>query len=352
MSDKPRAERRRAPAETVPVEDPGHLRALAGPHDTHLAALEDVLNVRLEAPGGGVRISGAADDRARARLVLTQLRADVESGVALSADDCAAAARRIVDDGAAAEDGVVRIGAKSFRGRTDAQRRYLAALADETTPLVFGVGPAGTGKTFLAVVYGAALLAARKVERLVVARPAVEAGEKLGYLPGDLTEKVDPYMLPIWDALRESLGQRMVEKRREDGGIEVAPLAFMRGRTLRDAFVIVDEAQNATVSQMQMVLTRIGEGARMAVTGDPSQVDLPVARSTRDGRETERSGLAHALRILDGVEGVAAVRFTKTDVQRHPLVGRIIEAYARDADGARPAAKGRARAGAKGAVGS
>ncbi len=325
MSAKTRSDRRRAaPVDTIPVENPAHLRALAGPHDTNLAAMEDVLNVRLEAPGGAVHIRGEDEDRARARAVIDTLRADVERGVAPSAADCAAAAERAMRAGGSidADAGVIRVGAKSFQAKTEAQTRYVAALADAQTPLTFGVGPAGTGKTFLAVVYGASLLAARRIDRLIVARPAVEAGEKLGYLPGDLTEKVDPYMLPIWDALREALGQRMVEKRREDGGIEVAPLAFMRGRTLRDAFVVVDEAQNATISQMHMVLTRIGERAMMAVTGDPSQVDLPSGQP---------SGLAHALRILDGVKGVEAVRFTGGDVQRHPLVGRIIDAYDRDA---------------------
>lgn len=320
-----RTTRRRTPADLVPIENPEHLRALAGPHDRNLAALEGVLNVVLEAPGGGVEIRGDDDARAQARAVITRLRTDVEKGLAPTAEDCAAVAQRAVGGGdvsALDSDGLVRVGTKSFQGKTDAQKRYLSALADENAPLTFGVGPAGTGKTFLAVVYGAAMLAERRVDRLVVARPAVEAGEKLGYLPGDLTEKVDPYMLPIWDALREALGQRMVEKRREDGGIEVAPLAFMRGRTLRDAFVIIDEAQNATISQMHMVLTRLGERSTMAVTGDPSQVDLPSGQP---------SGLAHALRILTDVPGVAQVRFTGADVQRHPLVGRIIEAYDADA---------------------
>jgi len=206
--------------------------------------------------------------------------------------------------------------------KTAAQARYLEALAAHD--LVFGLGPAGTGKTFLAVAHGAGLLRAGAVERLVVTRPAVEAGERLGFLPGDLTEKVDPYMAPVWEALTTILGADALRRRRERGEIEVAPIAFMRGRTLSGAFIIVDEAQNTSRLQMKMVLTRIGEGSRMVVTGDPSQVDLLNAAD---------SGLAHAVSILSGVEGVAVAHFSAADVVRHPLVGRIVQAY--DADAAR-----------------
>ena len=193
--------------------------------------------------------------------------------------------------------------------------------------LVFGTGPAGTGKTFLAVAHGAGLLLRGEVERLIVTRPAVEAGERLGFLPGDMNEKVDPYMAPVWEALSDILGPEQLRRRRERGEIEVAPIAFMRGRTLNQAFVIVDEAQNTSRLQMKMVLTRLGEGARMAVTGDPSQVDLVNAAD---------SGLSHAVRLLEGVKGVAVARFEAADVVRHPLVERIVKAY--DADSA---AKGR-----------
>ncbi len=316
--------RRRDKAETLPVANPDHLRALAGPADVNLAAIESVIDdVHLEAPGGGVRIVGGAEARARAKAVIADLLKDVEAGRTPEAVDVRAVAERVLTGGASAATDVVRIGTKSFRARTPNQQAYLAALADPKTTLTFGVGPAGTGKTFLAVLFGAALLKSHHVQRLVIARPAVEAGEKLGFLPGDMNEKVDPYMMPIWDALREAFGKADMDKKREQGFIEVAPLAYMRGRTLKDAFVIVDEAQNATVSQMYMVLTRIGEGARMAVTGDPSQVDLPSGR---------RSGLAHALRILSGLEGVRAIAFDQADVQRHPLVGRIVAAYERDRD--------------------
>ena len=209
--------------------------------------------------------------------------------------------------------------------KTAGQARYLEALAGHE--LVFGLGPAGTGKTFLAVAHGAGLLRAGEVERLVVTRPAVEAGERLGFLPGDLTEKVDPYMAPVWEAMNDILGPEQLRRRREKGEIEVAPIAFMRGRTLAHAFVIVDEAQNTTRLQMKMVLTRLGEGSRMAVTGDPSQVDLVNPRD---------SGLAHAVSILEGIQGVAIARLTGKDIVRHPLVGRIVDAYDADAAGRNP----------------
>jgi phosphate starvation-inducible PhoH-like protein len=203
--------------------------------------------------------------------------------------------------------------------KTAAQANYLEMLS--RYELVFGVGPAGTGKTYLAVAHGANMLLRGEVDRLVVTRPAVEAGERLGFLPGDLTEKVDPYMAPVWEALTDLLGAEQLRRRREKGEIEVAPIAFMRGRTLSHAFVIVDEAQNASRLQMKMVLTRLGEGARMVVTGDPSQVDLLNPRD---------SGLSHAVGLLDGVKGVGISRFSAEDVVRHPLVERIVRAY--DAD--------------------
>jgi phosphate starvation-inducible PhoH-like protein len=189
-------------------------------------------------------------------------------------------------------------------------------------PLSFGLGPAGTGKTFLAVAHGAGMLLRGEVDRLIVTRPAVEAGEKLGFLPGDLNEKVDPYMAPVWEALTDIMGADQLRRRREKLEIEVAPIAFMRGRTLAHAFVIVDEAQNCSRLQMKMVLTRLGEGSRMVVTGDPTQIDLLNPRD---------SGLAHAVSILEGVEGVSVSRFTAADVVRHPLVERIVRAYDADA---------------------
>lgn len=205
--------------------------------------------------------------------------------------------------------------------RTPRQLHYVEAMRDEACDLVFGVGPAGTGKTFLAVACAVEALKAERYERIVVTRPAVEAGERLGFLPGAMEEKVDPYLQPIWDAFRSQMGEIDLKNRRERRTIEVAPLAFMRGRTLANAFVIVDEAQNATVPQMKMVLTRLGEGSRMVVTGDPTQVDLPRATP---------SGLAHALRLLSDVAGVETIHFEAQDVVRHRLVARIIEAYDKD----------------------
>ena len=200
--------------------------------------------------------------------------------------------------------------------RTPAQSAYIKAL--QSREMVFGTGPAGTGKTYLAVAYAAGCLERGEVDRLILSRPAVEAGERLGFLPGDMKEKVDPYLRPLYDALYDVLAPERVERGLETKAIEIAPLAFMRGRTLSHSIIILDEAQNCTAMQMKMFLTRLGEGSKMIITGDPSQVDLPAGQS---------SGLADALAILDGVEGIAHVAFTRADVVRHPLVGRIIEAY-------------------------
>lgn len=208
--------------------------------------------------------------------------------------------------------------------RTPRQVHYVEALRDEKLDLIFGVGPAGTGKTFLAVAAAVEALKQERVDRIIVTRPAVEAGEKLGYLPGDLAEKVDPYLQPIWDAFRSQMSENDLKARRERRQIEVAPLAFMRGRTLSSAFVIADEAQNATILQMKMVLTRLGEGSRMVVTGDPSQIDLV---------RPDQSGLAHAISILENLPGVEVIRFATQDVVRHRLVAHIVEAYHRDESG-------------------
>jgi phosphate starvation-inducible protein PhoH and related proteins len=208
--------------------------------------------------------------------------------------------------------------------RTPRQVHYVEALRDERIDLIFGVGPAGTGKTFLAVAAAVEALKQERVDRIIVTRPAVEAGEKLGYLPGDLSEKVDPYLQPIWDAFRSQMSENDLKARRERRQIEVAPVAFMRGRTLSNAFVIADEAQNATILQMKMVLTRLGEGSRMVVTGDPSQIDLV---------RPDQSGLAHAISILEDIEGVEIIRFAAQDVVRHRLVAKIVEAYHRDEGG-------------------
>jgi phosphate starvation-inducible PhoH-like protein len=308
----------RAPAEFLPLSDDA-VRAIAGPGGRHAALIEEAFHVLMETPGGGVSLSGETRARRAARAAVESLAARVTAKLEVVPADV----RVAIDQ---ARSGGPQSGPAPRRGavgaKTAGQALYLEAL--ETHPLVFGMGPAGTGKTFLAVAHGAELLRAGTVERLVVTRPAVEAGERLGFLPGDLSEKVDPYMAPVWEAMTRILGAETLRRRRDRGEIEVAPIAFMRGRTLAHAFVIVDEAQNTSRLQMKMVLTRLGEGSSMAVTGDPSQVDLI---------DPHDSGLAHAVSILEGVEGVAVARFTVADVVRHPIVGRIVDAY--DADAAR-----------------
>ncbi len=308
--------------EFVPLSDAG-LRAVSGPNSRHAALIEDAFHVLVETPGGGVSLAGDAKARAGAKRAVKAIAERADKGVAVSEADVRAAAAVARSGEAPVGSGGVPLGRRGAVGpKTAAQAAYLDLMLRHD--LVFAAGPAGTGKTFLAVAHGAGLLLRGEVDRLVIARPAVEAGERLGFLPGDMNEKVDPYMAPVWEALSDILGPEPLKRRRDKGEIEVAPIAFMRGRTLNHAFVIVDEAQNATRLQMKMVLTRLGEGARMAVTGDPTQVDL-VNRGD--------SGLVHAIGLLEGVEGVAVARFSAGDVVRHPLVERIVRAY--DADAAK-----------------
>ncbi len=284
------------------------------------AFAEDEL--RAESQGGDILLSGKENGCDRAARAIDTFVERLAAGVEATGAEFAAAIKLSQSDETPRGAGAIITGLrKPIMAQTPGQSAYLDMLLKEDLGLVFGVGPAGTGKTYLAVAAGAAELKSGRRERLIVARPAVEAGEKLGFLPGALEEKVDPFMLPIWDALNECLGAQEVERRKERKEIEVAPLAFMRGRTLKNAFVVIDEAQNATVQQMKMVLTRLGRASRMIVTGDPSQTDL-------EGRQT--SGLAHAMRILKGVKGVAAQEMTIKDVVRHELVGRIIAAYDKD----------------------
>ena len=305
----------RAPSEFLPLSEPG-VRAVSGPSGRHAALIEDAFHVLIETPGGGVSLNGEARARRSAKQAIETLAGRADSGLEISQADV-----RVAIDQARRGGWGPPIGRRgAVAAKTAAQAHYLDALARHD--LVFSLGPAGTGKTFLAVAHGAGLLVSGEVDRLIITRPAVEAGERLGFLPGDLIEKVDPYMTPILEALTDILGAEQLRRRRDRGEIEVAPIAFMRGRTLAHAYVIVDEAQNASRLQMKMVLTRLGEGARMAVTGDPSQVDLPNIAD---------SGLAHAVSILDGIDGVAVVRFSAEDVVRHPLVERIVRAYEADA---------------------
>jgi len=303
--------------EFVPLSDAA-LRAVCGPNSRHAALLEDAFHVLVETPGGGVSLSGDAKARAGAKRAVQAIAKRADTGAEISEADIRVAARS--GEGGVGGSGLPLGRRGAIGAKTAAQARYLELLASHD--LVFGAGPAGTGKTFLAVAHGASRLLRGEVDRLIVTRPAVEAGERLGFLPGDMNEKVDPYMAPVWEALSDILGPDQLRRRRDKGEIEVAPIAFMRGRTLSHAFVIVDEAQNASRLQMKMVLTRLGEGARMAVTGDPSQVDLVNAGD---------SGLSHAMRLLDGVKGVAIARFEASDVVRHPLVERIVLAYDADA---------------------
>jgi phosphate starvation-inducible protein PhoH and related proteins len=289
------------------------LAALSGPHEKHFARLEQKLGVRVEMRGNLVAITGAARERASAILSSLYARAEAGESITLAEVD---AELRFTDDVRPSVPGAIKTAAtRATRPRSPAQANYLELM--RTHPLVFGVGPAGTGKTYLAAAFAAHLLHERRVERLILSRPALEAGERLGFLPGDLKEKIDPYLRPLYDALFDVLGDRAL-RLMEQGVIEVAPLAFMRGRTLSRAFVILDEAQNTTPAQMKMALTRLGDESQMVVTGDPSQSDLPGGRP---------EGLAEALAILEGVDGVGIARFSESDVVRHPLVGRIVTAY-------------------------
>lgn len=313
-------------------DDVDAAQLVCGERDGHLRRIEAHFRITLHPRGNRLRIIGprsAVDSAAELLQVLYReaLRGqDVESTLLRrlrpAAESRRAAASTPID--ADADDSAVLVSYRNKRigPRTEAQAAYVAAM--DANDVTFGVGPAGTGKTYLAVLKGVQSLLAGQVNRMILTRPAVEAGERLGFLPGDLAEKVNPYLRPLYDALHDMLPFDRVRGMLETGVIEVAPLAFMRGRTLSQAFVILDEAQNTTPEQMKMFLTRIGDGSRVVVTGDATQTDLPRDRS---------SGLLHALRVLRGVAGVAVLEFTPQDVVRHPVVQRIIDAY--DADDAR-----------------
>ena len=307
-------------ATTVKLEfdDNTLLIQLFGSHHAHLARIEQALDVSLNARGNFLTVVGDGSDVNVARAVLDGLYRRLKGGMAVGRDDVDAALRMTDQDGAKSRDAepVIRTRKRHISPRSPNQAAYIQAI--DEAELVFGLGPAGTGKTYLAVAKAVEKLIGGEVDRIILSRPAVEAGEQLGFLPGDMREKVDPYMRPIYDALHDMLPNQQVIKRLESGEIEVAPLAFMRGRTLAIAFVILDEAQNSTAVQMKMFLTRLGENSRMIVTGDLSQVDLP--RGTR-------SGLRDAVDILEGNDAIAVVRFTDRDVVRHPLVSQIVRAY-------------------------
>ncbi len=311
---------------------------LCGEFDRNLAQVEHQMGVHILRRGNRLVVIGDRSAREQAAAILRGLYARLEAGRGVAAGDIDGAIRlgRPMPDSMRAGLGdteqiemftgskyELRTRKRPVEPRTEAQKAYVANLFDNE--LGFGIGPAGTGKTYLAVAVGVTMFLAGAVEKIILSRPAVEAGERLGFLPGDMKEKIDPYMQPLYDALNDFLPQKQMQKLFEEKRIEIAPLAFMRGRTLANAFVVLDEAQNATTMQMKMFLTRLGEGSRMVITGDRTQVDLP--RGTA-------SGLQDAERIIKGVKGVSFNYFTSKDVVRHPLVGRIIEAY--DADEAQP----------------
>ena len=301
------------------------LTELFGQFDQHLVAIENRLGVAIAARGNRLAIEGEAEAAGRARDVLSGLYTRVRRGESIDSsivETALAMAAQPVLDGIIRRDVntehpiSIRTRKKTIVPRTPMQATYMEALSAHD--IIFALGPAGTGKTYLAVAQAVSQLITGSVDRLILSRPAVEAGERLGFLPGDMKEKVDPYLRPLYDALYDTLPAEQVERRIASGEIEIAPIAFMRGRTLADSFIILDEAQNTTVAQMKMFLTRFGQGSRMVVCGDPNQVDLPGVGT---------SGLADAVGRLEAVEGIGTVRFTAADVVRHPVVGRIVEAY-------------------------
>jgi phosphate starvation-inducible PhoH-like protein len=303
---------------TLVFDDNRLLAPLFGEHDEHLALIEHRLGVDITPRGNRISVKGPQIARDNAQMVLTTLYERVRRGLEVTRGDVEGAIRMNLSTGGdgAADESAVRTRRKLVTPRTPMQKAYVTAISKQE--LVFGTGPAGTGKTYLAVACAAAALMNGEVDRIVLSRPAVEAGERLGFLPGDMKEKVDPYLRPLYDALYDVMPTPLVQKGLAENTIEIAPLAFMRGRTLASAFIILDEAQNTTPQQMKMFLTRLGEGSRMVVTGDPSQVDLPVGIN---------SGLDDALAILKSVEGISHIAFTAADIVRHALVGRIVSAY-------------------------
>jgi phosphate starvation-inducible PhoH-like protein len=313
------------------------LPLLFGDHDRHLVRIERALGVVVSSRGNEVAINGPASSVAAAETVLRDLYDKLTRGLPVSVGEVDGAIRMATRPEDAAGSGVngeqelvIRTRKRLVSPRSRRQADYVRAML--SNELVFGIGPAGTGKTYLAVAMAVSLYLAGRVERIILSRPAVEAGERLGFLPGDLKDKVDPYLRPLYDALYDMLPGDLVQRRLESAEIEIAPLAFMRGRTLSQAFIILDEAQNTTPLQMKMFLTRLGEQSRMVVTGDLTQVDLPTGTP---------SGLQRAVTTLSAVEGAAFVHFSNADVMRHSLVAKILEAYDKAEGSAKPSENGR-----------
>ena len=299
---------------------------LYGHHNSNLAVIEQALNVSLDSFGNIIQISGAEHECNTARSTIEALYQRIANDTSSEKDISSTMVKDALRFAAEPRDDNMKAFAKSEGGlvtwrktvtpKSSGQQDYLKALAKYD--VVFGIGPAGTGKTYLAVAKAVEALKAKKIERIVLSRPAVEAGERLGFLPGDMKEKVDPYLRPLYDSLYDMMPPEMVDRMLASGQIEIAPLAFMRGRTLAQSYVIIDEAQNTTPVQMKMVLTRLGDDSRMVITGDLSQVDLPSG---------QKSGLADAVGILDDIKGIGIIRLKGSDVVRHPVVARILTAY-------------------------
>jgi phosphate starvation-inducible PhoH-like protein len=304
--------------------DEQRTHTLFGNHDENLRTIEDAFGVKISSRGKEIFVAGTPENRAIVAKVLDELQHLIEQGYPLKKSDIQTSVRVMRDKPLTnltdffTDDAIGQAVRRVVSPRNMAQKLYLQAINDND--IVFGVGPAGTGKTYLAVAAAAAALNDKQMKRIVLCRPAVEAGERLGFLPGDIAEKINPYLRPLYDSLYDIIGFEKVEKLMERSIIEIAPLAFMRGRTLNDAFIILDEAQNTTPEQMKMFLTRLGFGSKAVVTGDITQVDLP------DGK---KSGLREVRRILDGVDGLKFFDFSDKDVVRHPLVARIVTAYDR-----------------------
>jgi phosphate starvation-inducible PhoH-like protein len=298
------------------------IKTVCGSYDDNLRHLESLLNVRIRTQGHELLVEGQPAGEATVERLVGQLSTLVSEGFTISTSDVKTASRLVAQDAAVdlrdyfSKGGQPQSGRRRVLPKSVNQRKYLEAI--DQHDIVFGVGPAGTGKTYLAMAQAVSALLAKKVTRIILARPAVEAGEKLGFLPGDLQEKVNPYLRPLYDALYDMMEVERVERLLERGTIEVAPIAFMRGRTLNDAFVVLDEAQNTTSEQMKMFLTRLGFGSKAVVTGDVTQIDLPSGRG---------SGLVEAMKIVGGIEGIAFIYFDDRDVVRHRLVQQIVKAY-------------------------